>query len=411
MPFFATEQISPRQSLTPEGYLLCECVPIARTGSQVYVASELPDLAPGPDGLITVFREEAEVFRPETVASFEGKSVTVHHTFVTPENVRQVEVGHAQNVRRSDTEPDLLVADLLIKDAHAIDLVRTKYDAEGREVGEPMREISCGYDAEYFQERPGVAVQRQIIGNHIAIVPKGRAGPRVAIQDQQGELPMSTATKTQDAGLLAKLLGRLFKAAKTGDAAEIEAVTKDAAEAGVEVEVEDEKPTFDAQAAFADLRGTVDTLAKTVADLAAKVGDKEPDPVKTGDDGEKAQAVAALPDVASRAEILVPGFAVPTADAVATLADVAEVQRKALAEFVKTEDGAKLAAPLLAGRTVDALSADAVGTVFVAASELARSKNNAGTATPAAPVRSSDAMRNSIAEINARNAAFWAKQN
>ncbi len=92
-----SENISRRD---PEGYLLCLNVPVARTGSQEYLPDEL-GLPPGP-GVISVFRPEAEVFAPETIASFEGMPVTNDHPpdGVTIENIRTLQKGHAHNVRR-----------------------------------------------------------------------------------------------------------------------------------------------------------------------------------------------------------------------------------------------------------------------------------------------------------------------
>lgn len=434
MQILATEQLGPTQSLTPEGYLLCSSVPIARIGSQIYAAHELPALAAGNDGLVTVIREESEVFAPDTVASFEGKSVTVFHQFVDPSNVKRVEVGHAQNVRRSEVERDLLIADLLIKDERAIDLVRFDPDKPNKKV---LREISCGYDAEYVQVEPGVAYQRKIVGNHVALVERGRAGPRCSIQDEE---IMPIAKKPNAVG---EYLAKLLRAVRTGDAALIKR-TADEAEASAE---EEEKRAADEAAeeeAKAEREKTADTLAsiaKTVDALVTAVaalsktrdGDEELDDNgqpkgKTGDEElteeekekkaadeaaeeekEKTATADAMRDTASRAEILLPGFAMPTADSVPNLAAVVAVQRKVLADVMKTADGKTSVAPLLAGRTVDALTADAVGTVFTAASEMAKQANNARGARRGVQTKDFGPAI-TAADINRRNAEFYASK-
>ncbi len=172
MQYYGTrlsENISRRE---PEGYLLCLNVPVARTGTQDYLPEEL-SLPPGP-GLISVSRPEAEVFAPETVASFEGMPVTNDHPpdGVDIENSRRLQMGHAHNVRRgSGEESDLLLADLIITDPRLIDLILSG-----------KREISCGYTYE-LSEKNGQYIQRRIRGNHIAVVDAGRAGPRVSIKD------------------------------------------------------------------------------------------------------------------------------------------------------------------------------------------------------------------------------------
>ena len=65
--------ISPNQIETAEGYLICKNVPIARTGSQNYLAREMGVADADPEAVIPVMRYPEDVFAPETIASFEGK--------------------------------------------------------------------------------------------------------------------------------------------------------------------------------------------------------------------------------------------------------------------------------------------------------------------------------------------------
>ena len=161
-----SENISRRD---PEGYLLCLNVPVARTGTQEYLPSELG--LPETGGMIPVFRPEEEVFSPETVASFEGMPVTNDHPpeGVDISNIRTLQKGHAHNVRRGRGEAsDLLLADLIITDPVLITAI----------LEEGKREISCGYTYELCEEN-GQYIQRKIRGNHVAVVDAGRAGSRV----------------------------------------------------------------------------------------------------------------------------------------------------------------------------------------------------------------------------------------
>ena len=177
--FLYEAQIGPNRYKTDEGFLLCLNVPIARAGEQEYHGSELPGIDAGPTGVIVMMREESEVFAPATMASFEGKPLVLGAhppEGVTPENAKILTVGSMQNIRRGQgAESDLLIADLLVTSADAIDAVMT-----GR-----MREVSCGYMCDVEQAGPGRATQRRITGNHLAIVADGRAGSRVAIKDQK----------------------------------------------------------------------------------------------------------------------------------------------------------------------------------------------------------------------------------
>lgn len=175
MRVFYGSRLSDNMTLTPEGYLICLNVPIARTGSQQYLRSELGLLDGDTNSIVDVMRTEAEVFAAATIASFEGKPVTDDHppVSVTAENIVAYGNGHAQNIRRGiGEESDLLLADLVINAPKLI-----------QEIQNGRREISCGYDCEYMQDEQGRLYQSSIRGNHVAVVPAGRAGHRVAIKD------------------------------------------------------------------------------------------------------------------------------------------------------------------------------------------------------------------------------------
>lgn len=142
--FFNTRLGNTRYELA-DGSLLCEAVPIARVGWQVYNAAELDEIEPDSDGEISVYRSPEEVFRPETIASFEGMTFTVLHPeqMVNPSNWRENAHGHATNIRRGTGEQsDLLLADLVVKKqrSHPCDLsgrgsnllrVRRRISADG----------------------------------------------------------------------------------------------------------------------------------------------------------------------------------------------------------------------------------------------------------------------------------------
>ena len=168
------DRISPNMTDTPEGFLICHDVPIARTGPQDYLAREM-QLDGDPERVVTVQRHPEDVFEAATLASFEGKPITDGHPpeNVGPENYAAYTKGHVQNVRRSG---DYIVADLYINDANLAEEVRNNV----------KREVSCGYLCSYVPDGSGYR-QSNIRGNHVAVVPKGRAGAAVAIQDTAPE--------------------------------------------------------------------------------------------------------------------------------------------------------------------------------------------------------------------------------
>ena len=233
--YFTPVELSPNRRKTPEGWLVCEGSRIARTGMQIYDQTEL-NVPPGPDGKIRVYREEGEVFRPETIASFEGKDIVITHPpeDVMPENWKHLTVGHVQNVRRGvGVEDHLLLADLHVKHPDAIKMAEEN----------PRQELSCGYGARYEIRGPGEAYQCQIIGNHVAFVERGRCGPVCATKDhlplnlwsvqevlQTVTLSPAMQQNTTDAAMQKpSWLDAIVNAFKANDAKAFDAAVKDVA--------------------------------------------------------------------------------------------------------------------------------------------------------------------------------------
>ena len=200
-------QISPHMTDTPEGYLICWDVPIARTGEMSYRASELG--LDGPDRLVTVYRDQEDVFHPDALASFEGKDVTAGHPAesVSPVNHAAYARGHVQNVRR---EGDFVTADLIIKDASLISDIKNGV----------VREVSCGYNCVYQPLPDGRYRQTEIRGNHVAVVPRGRAGHEVAIKDSAGSAGKGNRTMNKFAEAILKAFGMAAQEAETPEGVE-----------------------------------------------------------------------------------------------------------------------------------------------------------------------------------------------
>lgn len=414
--WFTPETLSARQRMTPEGFLLCEAVPIARTGTLIYDESEIP-VEGGPGGLVTIERNADEVFRAETMASFEGKPVTLSHPdeFVTPANWRQLSVGIVQNVRRgTDVEQDLMLADLLITDAEAIELVRRDNDPNS----ERLRQVSCGYDADYEQLAPGRGRQTTIVGNHVALVERGRCGPRCAIGDSD------TMSKTKKRSFA----DRLRAAFMSKDAEAAEELAKEAETADEEEGEEEKESGKTGDAASKLILKELRALSARVGDMEAKLEEKTEDddePEETQDDvleAEKAKEnpeaggetytgdSAALTDLRSRAEILVPGITFGTRDGKVKVADhICSCQRQALIKAMANDDGKAVVEPFLFGRALDKLTTDQVAAAFNGASELAKVRNNDKAARTASATRDFGKTK-TIAEINAANRKHWQGQ-
>lgn len=213
--FHTAEQLGPKQRFVNGGYLLCEDVPIARVGTLLYAAGEVP-VTPTADGIVSIVRDAEDVFAQRAIDSFQGAPITDDHPTsdgqvieVEPENWKTHSIGIVLNPRRGShadgTDSDFLYADLLVQDGDAIRAVR-----EGK------REVSAGYDAEYQELAPGRGRQRNIVGNHVALVDRGRCGPRCAIGDSdvvltrvRGSAVMAARTQVRDT--LARVRDRIAR--------------------------------------------------------------------------------------------------------------------------------------------------------------------------------------------------------
>lgn len=167
--------------ITPEGYLIAEVV-LCRTGIQEYHSSELQG-AQGEPRIIRVYRPEGEVFAPEAIASFRLKPFcNGHGAMIDTGNIKQYQAGTiSDNLWRAG---DSLVGRVIITDQLTINAIRGG-----------KTQVSCGYDADY-DWTPGLtpdgvgyeAVQRNIRGNHLALVDEGRCGCQCAIKDGSNKL-------------------------------------------------------------------------------------------------------------------------------------------------------------------------------------------------------------------------------
>lgn len=415
---YTTTRLGPKRSLTPEGFLLCQDVAVARTGVQLYNEDEVP-IDPDGTGVIRIDRLPEEVFRSETIASAEGKPITLEHPdeFVEPSNSRTLSRGSMINVRRGEgIDDELMVADLLITDEEAIQAVQKS----------GIEEVSLGYEAEYEQTAPGRGVQRNIVVNHVALVERCRCGERCTI----GDADMTHKRKTTFKDML-------MKAFKAKDADEVEKLAKEAEDAAEGEEGEEEgkkdKETADAIRAldkkFSDKFKALDEEMK---ELKEKVedggedgddGDEEDletkDTVINAETGEKLDDAGvklytgdAMKVIAQRAEILAPGTKIPTFDAKTTDAQRAKAlcacQRKALeAAFAKD---ASVVEPFLGGRGIGHLPVAQLNAAFMAASELMKHKNNAGGANRTQASTRDFGRATTVSDINKANREFWSKR-
>lgn len=396
--FFKTRLGNTRYELA-DGSLLCKNVPIARTGTQLYSTNDLPKLTPDSKGEIEVERLPEDVFSPETLASFEGMTITLLHPsdddgnvmFVDTVNWRELAQGHAQNVRRGEGEQsDLMLADLIIKDELAI-----------QEINKGNDEISCGYDAQYEQTAPGKAKQVNIIGNHVALVPNGRAGYRCAIGDS-----MSKNTQVKSWFM------RVLSAHRTKDSAAMQEALDNAPEAlvgdegtgelpkAININISPQQPLPKEEPEMATGDDEMPSWAKAlVARLDALEGKTtdtgEPDKGKGTQDSDKEDEVNITGDAAYKAELIVPGI------------DLSKPSKPTeFKRHVLSTADQNMVRMIVGDAEIKKLPKSTVDMAFNAVAEIAKGRNTAST-------RTADANRqtgNSITDLNKSNADFWANR-
>jgi hypothetical protein len=431
-------QIGPKRMKLANGFLLCQDVPVARTGWMMYRAGETPIKTRDNHPVAYVQRGPEELFSPQAIGSLISAVVTDDHPVVdvTPKNAGHLGRGYCIDARRGDGEDaDVLLADLIITDERMIE-----------QIDSGKREISLGYSADYFQTQPGEGRQANIIVNHIALVERGRCGPRCAIGDSAGSDPFHQLShedsmpqpKTPAARERVKLART-----KVADAiAELDAVEADGEEQdGVHVHVHtgtepgERASTLDAatEERFVGLESNIENLADSMLELteAVKALTGTPPAARTtdgapGEEGDSKALERGFQELASQAEILVPGFRMPTFDAAAQRAKTVDAmcgaRRQVLTTLAATAPGKELVTSI-AGEDLDLEKADCshVAIVFRSAAALKGSSNNTHATrdsgrTPvvipgALTASAGGAPRPSmtVAEMNAAADKFWGR--
>ena len=167
---------------TKEGYVTAFARAV-RSGVQNYSGAELGF---NDRAMLRVMRPELEVFAKDSVKSFSHAPVTIGHPkeMVDANNWAELAVGEVGEGVLRDGE--YLAVSLMLKDAKAIDA----FDGG-------MVELSAGYTAEIELVDNNTeydAIMRNIQINHLAMVPKGRAGEKARIGDASnwGVAPLTT---------------------------------------------------------------------------------------------------------------------------------------------------------------------------------------------------------------------------
>lgn len=152
--------------------------PLSKVGVYPYLGRSIPG-APDPDAMYGVLRPAEELSDPECIASFKLLPWINDHVMLGDELTRPEAKG-VEGVIGEDVyfEDGTLYGNIKVFSKRLKDLIE-----EGK------TELSCGYRCSY-EQAPGTYngerydyVQRNIRGNHLALVDEGRMGPDVAVLD------------------------------------------------------------------------------------------------------------------------------------------------------------------------------------------------------------------------------------
>ncbi len=169
-----------KRVITDEGYLIVPAK-IARSGFQDYYAGELELEGRDLDEKLVIYRPPTEVFKKDSMQSFAGKPVTNDHPpeLVDINNIKKYQVGFSGETVTKDSDNNIETI-LTINDKQAV-----------ADIESGKCEVSNGYTAD-IEMKPGHAegraydgIQKNIKGNHIAIVEKGRAGKQCKLSDNK----------------------------------------------------------------------------------------------------------------------------------------------------------------------------------------------------------------------------------
>lgn len=178
---------------TSDGYLVTEAFAV-RTGIQLYAGSEVGLI---DRDVVRVWRPEEEVRDAKSLATFSHAPITMGHPSeaVTRDNWKELAKGEVST--EATWIDNKIKLPLIVKDAEAIEAI-----------DKGTRELSAGYTCElefvdgFTPEGEAYdAVQRNIKINHLALVPRGRAGSECRVEDgasSWGVSPCPPKSKVED---------------------------------------------------------------------------------------------------------------------------------------------------------------------------------------------------------------------
>lgn len=164
-----------------DGHMKVELTPISKANVCPYYGREIPDyqiLRLEPDKVYRLYRDAMELAK--AAPTFAGKQLLMEHIPVNAEDPhREVTVGSIGDGVVFNAP--YLMAPLSIFDGEAIELIESEKQKELSSAYRYRADMTPGTSP---QGEPYDGVMRDISGNHVALVAKGRAGSDVLVHDE-----------------------------------------------------------------------------------------------------------------------------------------------------------------------------------------------------------------------------------
>lgn len=191
------------------GWFEVKANPLSKVGIFPYSGRQLGMTGADADRIYQVYRPEEELSAPECIESFKLIPWVDDHTMLGPTLQRltdQAIPAEAKGVQ------GVIGGDVFYKDGTLYGNIKAFSNNLAEIIASGKRELSAGYRCVYdmvsgvYNGQHYDAIQRQIRGNHLALVKEGRMGPSVAVMDHftfsfdAKELIMAEADKKPEGG-------------------------------------------------------------------------------------------------------------------------------------------------------------------------------------------------------------------
>lgn len=174
------------RSYNQDGHLFVKETPISKANICEYYGHEIPkneELRLDKDKVYRMYRHPEEMRK--ALKTFNNLPLLRGHADADAENLPKERIIGSLGEKAKFIAP-YLKNSLVIWDGEAIDAIKR----------EEERELSCGYRYDpdmtrgYVDGMPYDGIMRNIRGNHVALVPKGRVGSDVMVHDKEREKSM-----------------------------------------------------------------------------------------------------------------------------------------------------------------------------------------------------------------------------